>query len=220
MQFVYDQKACQNSLSITDENYRYLFKARRLKVGDIVKFRNLLDDILYSYEIKEVNKKEAILHLKNKDKILNIDRKTLHLIWCIIDSKVIYATLPMLNQIGLSKITFLYCDRSQKNFKLDLSKIEKILINSCQQCGRVDLMEIEVMGTLDDVLQKYDNFSVLDFGGESLDESISSILIGCEGGFSQQEREKLSEFNKIGLKTEMILKSETATLSIASKLLI
>ena len=123
MQFVYDQKACQNSLSITDENYRYLFKARRLKVGDIVKFRNLLDDILYSYEIKEVNKKEAILHLKNKDKIPNTDRKTLHLIWCIIDSKVIYTTLPMLNQIGLSKITFLYCDRSQKNFRIKMDNL-------------------------------------------------------------------------------------------------
>ncbi len=220
MQFIYDKNASQNNLTITDENYRYLFKARRLKVGDVVKFRNLVDDVLYSYEIKEVNKKEAHLFLKEMDKTEQLDKKTLHLLWCMIEPKVIYQTLPMLNQIGVSKITFLYCDRSQKNFKLDLKKIERILINSSQQSGRVDLLEIEVLDSLDELLSFYENFSVLDFGGASLDESVSKVLIGCEGGFSEQEREKLAEFNKIGLKTKTILRSETAMCAIASKLLI
>ncbi len=220
MQFVYDENASQELLTIKDENYRYLFKARRLKVGQTVEFRNLRDDVLYTYLIEDIGKKEALLRLQDKKKSTKTDLKNLHLIWCIIDPKVIYSTLPMLNQIGVSKISFVYCDRSQKNFKIDLGKVQKILINSAQQCGRMDLMEIEVLDNLDDVMKKYNSFAVLDFGGETSWQEISSCLIGCEGGFSEQERQRLQSSYKIGLKTGLILKSETSALTIASKLLI
>lgn len=220
MQFVYDKNASQDTLTIKDENYRYLFKVRRFKVGDSVDFRNLFDDILYSYLVENIGKKEAIFRLQDKKKTTKNELKKLHLIWCMIDSKVIYSTLPMLNQIGVSKISFVYCERSQKNFKVDLEKCQKIIINSCQQCGRTDLVKFEVLNNLDAVLKKYDNFAVLDFGGDTTCESISSVLIGCEGGFSKAEREKLQDCYKIGFKTDLILKSETSALTISSKLLI
>ena len=51
-------------------------------------------------------------------------------------------------------------------------------------------------------------------------DGVKSIMIGCEGGFSENEREKLSKMKKVGLKTDFILKSETAALTFASKLLI
>lgn len=220
MQFVYDKFSSQDLLTIRDENYRYLFRARRLKVGDSVEFRNLCDDVLYRYFIEDIGKKEATLRLQDKKKTSKSNLKILHLIWCIIDPKIIYNTLPMLNQMGVSKITFVYCDRSQKNFKIDFEKCQKILINSCQQCGRTDLIEIEALNTLDDVLKKYKDFAVLDFGGESASDGVSSYLIGCEGGFSEYEREKLVNNYKLGLKTNLILKSETAALAVAARLLI
>lgn len=220
MQFIYEQNASQETLQIKDENYRYLFKARRLKIGAIVGFRNLKDDVLYSYQIKDIGKKEATLILKNIEKTNNSDLKILHLIWCIIDPKIIYSTIPMLNQVGVSKISFVYCDRSQKNFKIDLNKCKKILINSSQQCGRTNIMDIELFDSLDTILQKYDDFAVLDFGGETSFGAISSVIVGCEGGFSEDEQQKLQSNYKIGLKTSFVLKSETAALTITSKLLI
>ncbi len=220
MQFVYDKDASKEILHIKDENYRYLFKVKRLKAGDSVNFRNLIDDILYSYKIEEIEKKEARVILKEKLQDAKQIASLLHLLWCMIDTKIIEKTLPQLNQLGVSKISFLYCERSQKNFKLDLKRVEKILINSCQQCGRANLMEIEVLNSLEDVLQKYDNFSVLDFDGERLSKNSSSIMVGCEGGFTKNEREKLKNHPKIGLNTQLILKSETAILTIASKHLI
>jgi 16S rRNA (uracil1498-N3)-methyltransferase len=220
MQFVYDKNASQTFLTITDENYRYLFKAKRLKVGDSVSFRNLIDDNLYIYKIENISKKEANLTLKDSALTKQKLKKNLHLIWCVIDSKLIYATLPMLNQLGVSKISFVYCDRSQKNFKVDFLKCQKILINSCQQSGRVDLMELEMIDSLADVLSSHDDISVLDFGGELTWQELTCVLVGCEGGFSEDEREKLKPYKKIGLNTDLILKSETAILTIASKLLI
>jgi 16S rRNA (uracil1498-N3)-methyltransferase len=219
MEFVYDIEAKQEYLNIQDENYHYLFKVRRLKVGDIVGFRNLKDKNLYRYTIVEIKKKEANLKLLDLEEQV-ILASEFHLLWCIINPKVIYATLPMLNQLGVSKISFVYCDRSQKNFKLDLQKIQKILINSCQQSGRIDLMSIEIVDSLDEIIKRYKNFSVLNFGGEKELGEVRSVLVGCEGGFSKDELNILHQHHKIGLKSQNILKSETAVVAIASKMLI
>lgn len=220
MQFIYDKDASKEILYIKDENYHYLFKVKRLKLNDNINLRNLKDGILYQYEIRETYKKEAKIALKKRQLNAKQSTKFLHLLWCMIDTKIVEKTLPQLNQLGVSKISFLYCDRSQRNFKLDLKRVEKILINSCQQCGRDNLMEIEILNSIEDALVKYDNFSILDFNGEDLNKNISSIMVGCEGGFTKSEREKLKNHQKIGLNTNLILKSETAILAIASKHLI
>jgi 16S rRNA (uracil1498-N3)-methyltransferase len=219
MQFLYDPNAGASELTLTGENHKYLFKVRRFKSGEVVSLRNLSDTSLYRYEIIQITRREAFLHLLER---LEEDRKGggLHLIWCVIDPKTIEKNLPMLNQLGVGKITFVYCERSQKNFHIDLSRMQKILINSCQQCGRSDLMELEVLEKLEDVIEKYSSFSVLDFGGVADWGDTRQVLVGCEGGFSDQERQKLQNHQKLGLKTDLILKSETAALAIAAKLLI
>ena len=220
MQFLYSPHASATTLTITGEEYKYLFKVRRFKVGSVVDFRNMQDEMLYRYKVEAIDKKEATLIMIDSYHDSKKLEKSLHILWCMIDTKVIEKTLPMLNQVGVSKITFFYCERSQKNFKLDLGRLEKILINSSQQCGRSDLMSLEIMSTMDEVLQKYPHFSVMDFGGSYDTSNISSIMIGCEGGFSEAERQKLQNFPKIGIKSPFILKSETAALTFAAKVLI
>ena len=220
MQFLYDPNAGQKQLYIEGENYRYLFKVRRFKKGENVLLRNLKDSFAYRYKIVGIDRRRAEAVLVEKEASVLQPKRHLHLIWCIIDMKVVEKTLPMLNQIGVSKITFVYCERSQKNFRPDFARFEKILINSCQQCGRTDLMQLETMMSLDEVTERYGAFAVLDFGGSLQYEEISAVLIGCEGGFTEAELEKLASYRKIGLDTDYILKSETAAVSIAAKLLI
>ena len=219
MQFLYDHDAGADYLTLTGENHKYLFKVRRFKSGEIISLRNLSDPFLYRYEIAEISRKEAVLRLLERVE-KECKGSDLHLIWCVIDPKTIEKTLPMLNQVGVGSISFVYCERSQKNFKVDLKRLQKILINSCQQCGRTDLMKLEVIETLNDVIEAYPGFSVLDFGGKTQWGTPGDILIGCEGGLSDAERQKLQHHPKIGLKTDIILKSETAALTIAAKLLI
>ena len=217
MQFLYDKRAGENSLTIENENFKYLVKVRRFKVGDTIRLINFFDEYLYSYKILSIDRKNLVLLLLEKERIKKDINKKVHLLWCIIDPKTIYQTLPMLNQIGVFKISFLYCKRSQKNFKLDLNKIEKILINSNQQCGRFDLMEIEILSNLKEAIKKYEDISYLDFGGEPNISDFDRVLVGCEGGFSEEERELLKTHKKIGLKIKNILKSETAILTLAIK---
>ena len=217
MEFLYYPNP-SNNIILTGDEHKYLFKVRRVKKEELIKIRNLKDDYLYIYEIENINKKEAILTLKEKKLSPNKPKKFFHLGWCIIEPKNIEKTLPTLNEIGVSKISFIYCDYSQKNFKLKLDRISKILINSCQQCGRSDLMEIEILNSTKEFIEKYD-FLALDFDGEEIKckEYNKSFLIGPEGGFSEEERKLFKE--KIKLKG-FILRSESAALSIAAKILL
>ena len=53
-----------------------------------------------------------------------------------------------------------------------------------------------------------------------LENDVKTVLIGCEGGFSEDERQKLESLKRFRLDTPMILRSESAAMAIASKVLI
>jgi len=220
MQYLYNENAGEDQIKIEGEDHKYLFRVRRFEKGKVISLRNLKDHNLYRYKIDSIAKKDALLILESTQVDEQIDEKYVHILWCIIDPKILYQTLPMLNQIGVSKISFIYCARSQKNFKVDLDKARKILINSSQQCGRVKLMQLEILSDLNEAIELYKDFAVMDFGGDLEWGDLNSALIGCEGGFSDDERNRLNKHRKIGIKSANILKSETATLIFSTKTLI
>ncbi len=219
MQFLYFQNPT-SQIVLTGDEHKYLFKVRRIKKDETVNIRNLKDDYLYVYKIDNINKKEALLSLQEKIFKPQKPHTFLHLAWCIIDPKNIEKALPALNEIGVSKISFVYCDFSQKNFKLKLERIKKILINSSQQCGRSDIIEIEILSSSKEFFEQYPDFIALNFNGKELEcneKTDFPILIGPEGGFSQDEIKHFKEVRKL---KGFILKSETAACAVASKILL
>jgi len=217
MRYLFDENAGEKSLQIEGESYRYLFKSRRHKVLDTIYMRNLRDDFLYGYRVESVSKRYAVLSLVEKKELAIKPQKYLHIGWCVVDTKTVEKTLPMLNEMGVSKISFVYCDRSQKNFKIDFLRLKKILINSSQQCGRSVLMDLEVLGDINEYFEKYPKSAVLDFGGEVLEnDKIEEILIGCEGGFSEKERNFFQNRSIYRMDTPMVLKSESAVVGVSA----
>ena len=217
MQFLYHPDAGLPELTIEGEAYRYVFKVRRHKKGERIALRNLRDERLYFYRIDRVTRREATLTFEAKESRIVMPDNPLHLGWCVVDPKTIEKTLPTLNELGVEKISFVYCDRSQRNFKIDRSRLERILIASCQQCGRSGLMTLEVLENLDAYLTAYPESAVLDFGGAPLscERSFTSILVGCEGGFSERERKAFENRRIFSFQTPLILKSETAATTVA-----
>ena len=222
MQFVYDKDASTPLLIIEDETYKYLFRARRKKIGDIIDFRNLQDDKLYSYKVVSIDKKSASLELIFGESKPVLPTKDLTIGWCIIDPKNIEKTLPSLNEIGVAKIVFIRCAYTQANFKIKKDRLEKILINSSQQCGRSSLMQIEFAQSLQDFLNKYPQSHLLNFSTNTLadNQNIDSIVIGCEGGLSEDEIKLFSSEQIVGLNTPTILRSESAVVAVASKIIL
>lgn len=249
MQFLYHQNAGESPLKLSDEDFNYLFKVRRFQIGDKLNMRNLQDKCLYVYTIAQVQKKYAIVELdfgkKSTDSLLPISTLSnksyqdsplfFHLLWAVIEPKIIEKTLPMLNELGVGRISFFYAQFSQRHFKLSLERMRKILIQSCQQCGRDSLMELEVYKSFDEIYKLYAPFYAFDFGGEDIctfkPKSLESfenlgeifykkaeneirIMVGAEGGFSSQERTQCDKI--LSLNHSGILRSESACVFLAS----
>lgn len=222
MQYLYHKEAGCSTLLLKGDEHRYIFKVRRHREGEIIALRNLEDERIYHYLISTLDKKEAHLQLE-KSEILSVKAKhSLHIAWCVIDPKSVEKVLPTLNEMGVEQITFIYCNRSQKSFKPDFARLEKILLNSSQQSGRSVMMKLSLENSLDNFLSRYPKTVMMNFSEQTLTQSsdVSTVIIGCEGGFTADEVALFEAENIMGLDTPLILKSESAVCAVASKILL
>ncbi|EAK0818029.1 16S rRNA (uracil(1498)-N(3))-methyltransferase [Campylobacter lari] len=220
MQFLYHPQSGAVSLELENEAFLHL-KARRIKVSDKIILKNLKDFYTYTYECIELSRRSCVLNLLDKKEEKQELKTYIHLALAVIDPKVIEKTLPFLNELGVAKLSFVYMEYSQKNFKLDFKRMEKILIESSQQCGRASLMELESFDDFKKFQQAYENIVLIDFEGEDLmnfDPGRYVFLVGAEGGFSQKERE--INIKRAKLQANYILKAQTALIGVASKFII
>jgi len=222
VQYLYHKDASRSSLHITGDDHRYIFKVRRSKVGESINLRNLEDQILYSYKVIEIDRKSAILHLISQRELIIKAKRSLHIGWCKIDPKSMEKMLPTLNEIGVEKITIIDCERSQNSFHIDLKRAKKILLNSSQQCGRSSMMVLEQSSSLDSFVRDYPQSYMLNFSENIISDysHIGTIIVGAEGGFTDIETGLLDSDHIVALETPLILKSESATTAIASKILL
>ena len=137
--------------------------------------------------------------------------------------KTVEKYIASLNEMGVDKITFIYADYSQKNFKINIEKLEKILINSSTQCGRSNIIKLEVCKSLEQFIKENDDVYFLDFSTVCIDEKkdeIKTLVIGCEGGFSKREKELFDKNKIVGFNTNLILRSESAAIAVSGKVII
>ncbi len=221
MKFCFHPLAGKEEILVEEKLYQHLYKARRTKIQELLSFRNLHDCYLYTYEHLQINKKNALLKLVQSQFLPIHSTKKLHLIWAITEAKNIEKTLPYLNQLGVKSLSLFFANRSQRNEKISLEKLQNILIASCEQCNRSDLMQIEILQSTQDALLKYPLASVLDFDGSNLYEKKimdfkDGIFIGPQGGFDENEKILFKEQTKLSIPNSIILKSECAALLVSA----
>lgn len=222
MLYLYHNQAGTPQLSLEGDDHRYIFKVRRHKEGDTLYLRNLEDGLLHRYLITFMDKRVSNLTLQESTTLEVKAKPSLHIGWCVIDPKSVEKVLPSLNEMGVEKITFIYCKRSQKSFKLDFKRLEKILLNSSQQSGRSEMMQLEMAEDLPQFLAAYPDSKMLNFSENNFigATTVDTIVIGCEGGFHEDEVALFKAENIVGFDTPLVLKSESAACAVASKLLL
>ncbi len=222
MIYFFQEDAGNPTVEIDGDNYTHIIKSRRSKTGDLITFRNFKDLFLYSYKILEIDRRKATLEFVDKKEEIKEASKKLHIGWSIVNIKTVEKNLPYLNELGVDKITFIYSSRSQKNFKINFERLEKILINSSCQCGRSSVTKLEICDSLEEFLKENPTAAVLDFSENFLsqDLEIDTIIIGPEGGFSKEDKEILKNQKTYGLNSPFVLRSETATTAVSSLLLL
>jgi len=222
MKFLLHGDVGAGELSVSGDDYKYLIKVRRHKAGDLIAFRSrerLSEE--YRYRLERTDGRVAYFTLQSHHASLCESPKNLHIGWCLVDPKTIEKTLPMLTELGVHKITFIHCRRSQQNFRLDFERFNRIMESSIMQCGRTSLIELSEAPNLSTFLKNNPESVIFDFGGTALenDETVDTVVIGCEGGFDEGERKLFSDYRVRLFSSPMILRSETAAVAIASRLL-
>ena len=221
--YILDDDAGEQTLFIRGDLHKYLIKVRRHSEGDELDFRARQNiETLYRYKIKSVESRNVELSLISSSIQETKSKKSLHVAWCVIDSKSIEKTLASLCEIGVERISFIFCDRSQKNFKLDFKRFDRIVEASMQQSGRSNYIEFDTYKNIKEFIDKFPHTKVFDFCENILQESsaFETVLIGCEGGFSAKERELFLSLEIFRLDTPMVLRSESAVVAVASKILL
>jgi 16S rRNA (uracil1498-N3)-methyltransferase len=219
LKFMLHATAGERELVVSGEEYKYLIKVRRHVIGDLIVFRHRDTlSIAHTYRLAKTDGKNGYFILENSQKSLYEASKKLHIGWCIIDPKTIEKTLPMLTELGVSKITFIHCKRSQRNFRLEYDRFTRIMESAMMQCGRTSFIEFSEVPALSTFLSTNPQAVVFDFGGEAIssEENFETVVVGCEGGFDENERKTFSSHRIRHFNVPMILRSETAAVAIAS----
>ncbi len=222
MLYLYHKEAGQPQLTLLGDEHRYIFKVRRHKVDDTLHLRNLEDGLLHRYLITYIDKRSVNLELQESQTLEIKAKVPLHIGWCVIDPKSIEKVLPSLNEMGVAKITFIYCARSQKSFKPDFKRWEKILLNSSQQSGRSVMMQLDMAESLEAFIAENPQSYLLNFSAQTLSSqtSLDTIVVGCEGGVTEDEVALFAPSRVIGFDTPLVLKSESAVCAVAAKILL
>lgn len=129
-------------------------------------------------------------------------------------------------ELGVSKIVPVVSERSEKK-GLNIERLEKIIVEASEQCGRADVPVLGSILSLDDAMQSAENIVVFDSSGVSFDPSLFStdykllsIFIGPEGGWSETEIEKFkkagAQFYSLG---KLTLRAETAAIAALARFL-
>ena len=223
MQFTYHKDAGSEFLTIDAELHKYLFKVRRHNIEENLFFRNLTDNNIFEYRVDNIKRRETMLCLVGSKELKIEPKKELHLGWCVIDFKSIEKVIASLNELGVTKITFIQCEYSQKQYKVNYEKLNKLLINSSQQSGRSSIIELDSCDSLDSFIEQYPDSYMFNFSSNMVTDQkddIKTIIVGCEGGFSSNEVEKFNSNKIVGIDSNLILRSETAVVTVASKIIV
>jgi 16S rRNA (uracil1498-N3)-methyltransferase len=219
MKFILSADAGKRQLRLGGDDYKYVIKVRRHVVGDIITFRNRTNlNEEYCYVLENTDDRHATFILESQSDLPCESTKKLHIGWCVIDPKTVEKVLPMLTEMGVTKVTFIQCHRSQRNFRFDFERFERIMESSIMQCGRTSLIEFNESISLSEFLSAHPDSVILDFGGEELNriEEFETVVIGCEGGFHESERALFAAHRVRHFSSPMILRSESAAVAIAA----
>ena len=125
-------------------------------------------------------------------------------------------------ELGVTKFVPIIFDRSIVR-KINNERFKKIIIEACEQSNRINLPDIIKTQTLDKFINSNEvNLIFTDLNSENkkldknkFDEKPICVLVGPEGDFSEEEREKILKYKSVcSIKiNDNILRSETAVIS-------
>ena len=200
----------------------YVNKVMRVKVGEVFSLFN--DSGEWEAKISTISKSivefNITKQLRQKENV-----KELWLAFSPIKSNYFNFMIQKATELGVTKFIPIIFDRTIVR-KINKERLEKVIIEAAEQSNRINVPSIEEPQSLKDFLsnEKMDLiFTDLNSQNKKIDldkltNNPTCVIIGPEGDFSEEEREKILSFKGVQpIKiNENILRSETAVISALS----
>ena len=223
-----EKKISQNlMIYIKEKQHHFLKNVLRIKLNDVI---NVFDGITGEWrsQVISISKDKTALKIGNKIREFKA-QSDIWLIFAPIKLFRLNIIIQKAVELGVSK--FIPCKTEFSNFdKLNYKNLKLNAIEAAQQSERLDVPKIEKIINLDMMIKEFPNDRALVFCDESdtnlpsiYDELRSnlnnyskwSVIIGPEGGFSNEERELIKKQKNVLRVTlgSRILRSDTAAIS-------
>ena len=218
----YDKSLSINFSSKLDKSQsHYIYKVMRVGIGQTFSLFNKNGE----WEAKIENyKDQAVDFLVIKKIRSNENNKEIWLAFAPIKLNYLNLMLQKATELGVTKLIPILTERTIVR-KINLTRINKIVIEAAEQSNRLDIPKIEKLIKFKNFLKENKNTNII-FGDlntnnvkfDFKDEKPVCVLIGPEGDFTEDERSMiLNQKNITPIKiNENILRSETAAISMLS----
>lgn len=218
----YDKSLSINFSSKLDKSQsHYIYKVMRIGIGQTFSLFNKNGE----WEAKIENyKDQAVDFLVIKKIRSNENNKEIWLAFAPIKLNYLNLMIQKATELGVTKLIPILTERTIVR-KINLARINKIVIEAAEQSNRLDIPKIEKLTKFKNFLKENKNTNII-FGDlntnnvkfDFKDEKPVCVLIGPEGDFTEDERSMiLNQKNITPIKiNENILRSETAAISMLS----
>ena len=218
----YDKSLSINFSSKLDKSQsHYIYKVMRVGIGQTFSLFNKNGE----WEAKIENyKDQAVDFLVIKKIRSNENNKEIWLAFAPIKLNYLNLMIQKATELGVTKLIPILTERTIVR-KINLARINKIVIEAAEQSNRLDIPKIEKLTKFKNFLKENKNTNII-FGDlntnnvkfDFKDEKPVCVLIGPEGDFTEDERSIiLNQKNITPIKiNENILRSETAAISMLS----
>ena len=183
----------------TLDQSRYLTQVMRLKAGDALLVFNGVDGE-WRCVVAEVLKKGVVLRAEDQARP-QTTVPDVHLLIAVVKKSALEFAVEKATELGAARIGLVTTRRTQGD-RVRMDRLEAIAVESAEQTGRLDVPAIDLPVKLEALLDGWDASRRLMFcdetGGEPAVRAMAeagagpwAILIGPEGGFAPEERERL-----------------------------
>lgn len=205
---------------LNEKQSHYLLNVMKLSAGDeVLAFDNIHGEFLC--QIEPISKKNCALLVIEQTRIFS-PCPDIWLLFAPVKKDQTDFIIQKATELGASKIMPVITIRTIAE-KIKRDRFEAQSIEAAEQCRRVDIPEIFEAQHLNKLLDSWDPSRTLYFMdetglGETVNKAFSpsqkkaAILVGPEGGFSEEELDKLRKlpFAKGAVLGKRILRAETA----------
>ena len=219
-----NQKLSLNNIIVLNKtDTHYLKNVMRCKKNDQINLFNENDQEFYC-KILEIKKYETILEifeLSTNTEIIN----DIFLIFSLVKRNKMDFIIQKATELGVRKIFPILTERSSIR-DINPSRMVAIAKEASEQSNRISIPEISNLMTIQELLEQWDKKRSILYADEILkiNKNLtilnrknfvkSSLLVGPEGGFSQEENDMLKTYKYVFPISfgETILRSDTAAI--------